>query len=492
MLSPRDAWHATLGQLQLQLNRATFDTWLKGAELVSADNNEFVVRVRHAYAKDWLEKHQQFMITQALSNIYAQPVTLRFVVNSPSHQPRSERTGPLWDLIREQTEAANAAEPDTPGKTTSRTIPTDSDYREWDPRFNKVERTPIAERADLFKTPLNKRFTFDSFVVGASNRFAYAAAQAVAETPGATYNPLYIYGEVGLGKTHLLQAIGHACEAAGKHVIYITAETFTNELVMAIRAHTTAEFRERYRRADVLLVDDIQFMAGKNSTEEEFYHTFNTLCDQNGQIVVVGTKPPRAIKKLDERLRTRLEGGLMADIQPPEEDTRRAILEAKATSQNAVLPPDVAQVLAQQEITNVRELEGLLTQVLARATLTRQPLSVELAQSVLGKHLAPKSTAPRKASLDDILQATATYHQLSLDDMLSKRRTKMVVRARHIAMYLAREETDASLPQIGEAMGGRNHSTIHYGYQKIAQCVDDDAELRKEVTAIRHQLYQRL
>lgn len=492
MLSPRDAWHATLGQLQLQLNRTTFDTWLKGAELVSYDGGEFVVRVRHAYAKDWLEKHQHDLITRTLSNIFAQEAHVRFVIHTPGSGPKSSQSGPLWDYLRNQTRQGGESGPNSDRYEAQSDEEYDRpDYREWDPRFNPIPHRSLAERRDLFKTPLNKRLTFDTFVVGPSNRFAYAAAQAVAEAPGMIYNPLYIYGNPGLGKTHLAQAIGHSCEAAGKRVLYVTAEAFTNELVMAIRAQTTADFRERYRRAEVLIMDDIQFMAGKSSTEEEFYHTISTISSQGGQVVVVGNTLPRAIKKLDERLRTQLEWGLLADVQSPEEETRCAILETKAAEQQTFLPAQVAQTLARYNCDNVRELEGLLTQVLARATLTKKPLTVDLARQVMEKSAA--LTSPRGATpqLDDVLEATATYHQLSMDDLLGKRRTKALVHARHVAMYLAREETDASLPEIGQAVGGRNHTTVLYACQKIAACVSDDPDLRDAISEIRHQIHQR-
>jgi chromosomal replication initiator protein len=270
-------------------------------------------------------------------------------------------------------------------------------------------------------------------------------------------------------------------------VIYITAEAFTNELVTAIRARKMDEFRERFRKTDVLLLDDIQFIAGKSSTEEEFYHTFNTIFGQGGQVVVASDQHPRTIDKLDARLRSRLEGGLLTDIQPPELETRLSILHAKSTVQGTTLPEEVATILARHTTGNVRELEGLLTQVLARAALAKQPLTAALAEQVINKNGAQPRR--RTTNVAQVLEATATYHQLSLDDLLSKRRTKDVAHARQIAMYLAREETDASYPQIGAALGGRNHSTVLYGYQKIAKTVETDEALRREIGDIRRQLY---
>jgi chromosomal replication initiator protein len=514
MLTPKDAWQATLGQLQLQLNRSTFDTWLKGAELLAYEDGEFIVRVRHAYAKDWLEKHLAEQITQALGRIFERSVKVNFVVYLPNRKAVQPAAGPLFTAAQPSEQVASAGSngshsstgPEststkpadktladakdtgaTHGDTDPATQTASPDYSEWDPRVTDVRRTPTTSPTAVDETSLDQRYTFESFVTGPSNQFAHAAAQAVAESPGKRYNPLVIDGGTGLGKTHLLQAIGHASQARARRVIYITAEAFTNEMVTAIRARKMDEFRERFRKAEVLLLDDLQFMAGKSSTEEEFYHTFNTIFSQGGQVVVASDQQPRTIDKLDDRLRSRLEGGLRADIQPPELETRLAILRAKSTAQGTTLPDDVATILARHTTGNVRELEGLLTQVLARATLAKQPLTAALAEQVINKNGAQPRR--RTTNVAQVLEATATYHQLSLDDLLSKRRTKDVVRARQIAMYLAREETDASYPQIGSALGGRNHSTVLYGYQKIARTVETDEALRREIGDIRRQLY---
>jgi chromosomal replication initiator protein len=486
MLTPKDAWLATLGQLQLQLNRSTFDTWLKGSEVLAYEDGEFVIRVRHAYAKDWLDKHLKAQIIQTLSHVFKRSVQVDFVVYLPNRQ-RADivDAGPLF-----------ASAPAADGQTVSEEV-TDltvdewlSNYDEWDPRVSHIEYGGSHEQPSAGSVPLDRRFTFDTFVTGPSNHFAYAAALAVVEEPGTRFNPLVVYGGVGMGKTHLLQAIGHESQRTGRQIVYLTAEAFTNELVDAIRTQKTDDFRARFRSLDLLLVDDIQFMAGKASTEEEFYHTFNAIISQGGQVAVVCNQHPRLLHKLDDRIRSRLEGGLLADIQPPEFETRLEIVKVKAAAQGSVLPDDVASVLAHHATANIRELEGLLNQVLARAVLTYEPLTLELARQVIDKNsLHPSPTPHRKRSkLTDVLEATASYHQLSLDDLLGKGRSKKVVHARQIAMYLAREETSASLPQIGEALGGRNHSTVLHGYQKIADSVADDDRLRNELSAIRQQL----
>lgn len=494
MLTPKDAWQATLGQLELQLNRATFDTWLKGSEVLAYEDGEFVIRVRHAYAKDWLEQHLNSQIIEMLGRILGRSVTVNYVVHLPTARFHHPPAGPLFaDLPSEaasKSEGLAAAEqpPASPPAADPPPSPWLA-FAEWDPRVSEVRRTSELDMPIRNSARFDARYTFDSFVTGPSNHFAFAAAQAVAGTETPAYNPLFIYGGVGLGKTHLLHAIGQVAEGAGKNVIYVTAETFTNEMVAAIRGKTMDEFRSRYRTVDVLLIDDAQFVAGKTSTEEEFYHTFNAVFSRGGKIALASDVHPRSISGLDERLRSRFEGGLLADIQAPEYETRHRIVKAKSAAQDVTLPDDIAELMARHETDNVRELEGLLTQVLARTKLTKEPLTLALAQAVLNKNSArPPQPTRRATSIDQVLQATAKYHQLSMDDLLSKRRTKAVVRARQIAMYLAREETAASFPQIGAALGGRNHSTVLHGYQKIAGEVDLDEDLRREVSDIRRQL----
>lgn len=547
MLEPKQAWQATLGQLQLQLNRATFDTWLKGSELLAYDDGSFTIRVRHAYAKDWLDKHLKHLIVQTLSSIYGQPSQVHFVVILPNRKrPDVIERGPLFPQAAGEASDPAPAQGETPRPTVSdledtqpvivpqvsppkatpartRTkrrvtaksvaaaktqaatrnvstptqveivptrapAPAEPDYSEWDPRFTEIRRSHPGPLPPVETVRFDRRCTFASFMTGPSNQFAWMAAQSVAEMSAPKYNPLVLYGSIGLGKTHLLHAIAQAVAASGCQPVYTTAEAFTNDLVGSIRTKTMDEFRAKYRGARVLIIDDFEFIAGKTSTEEEFFHTFNAVLANQGQIVVACSAPPREIAGLDVRLRARLEGGLLADLQAPDYETRLKIVRSKAVEQGVTLPPEVAESLAGHEAGNVCEIEGLLTQVTARATLTKQPLTKALAEQALNRTAAPPPR--RKANVRDILEATATFHQLSMDDLLSKRRTKAVVRARHIAMYLAREETEASLPQIGEALGGRNHSTVLHGYQKIAAEIGADEALRQELTRIREQLYQ--
>jgi chromosomal replication initiator protein len=333
---------------------------------------------------------------------------------------------------------------------------------------------------------LNPRYTFSTFIVGSGNQLAHAASQAVAEAPGQAYNPLFLYGGVGLGKTHLLHAIGHTAIQDGLAVLYVSSETFTNEIINAIRFRTTEEFRTKYRSVDVLLVDDIQFIAGKDSTEEEFFHTFNALYENNKQIVVCSDRPPKAIVSLAERLRSRFEWGLIADIQPPDLETRVAILRAKSDSMGRRVPDEVLTYLANRVQSNIRELEGSFNRLFAVAQLQGLPLSIETAKAALA-NLASDSQQ-RRVSVAAVLDAVAEYYRIPADDLRGKQRDKHIVVPRQVAMYLMREETEASLLEVGQALGGRDHSTVLHGVEKIARELNDNTALRKDVNSIRQQL----
>ena len=346
----------------------------------------------------------------------------------------------------------------------------------------------IAGGQSMFIPPprLNARYTFATFIVGSANQLAHAASLAVAEAPGQAYNPLFLYGGVGLGKTHLLHAIGHVAVERNMSVLYVSSETFTNEIVNAIRYRTTEEFRAKYRSADLLLVDDIQFIAGKDSTEEEFFHTFNSLYESNRQIVICSDRPPKAIVSLEERLRSRFEWGLIADIQPPTLETRVAILRAKADMMRRAVPDEVIEYLATRIHSNIRELEGSLNRLLAFSQLQGMPLTIDTAKAALAS-LATDGRQ-RRVSVADVLEAVAEHYRISPDDLRGKQRDKHIVVPRQVAMYLMRQETEASLMEIGQALGGRDHSTVLHGCEKINREVNEDSALRKEVLAIRQQL----
>ena len=338
----------------------------------------------------------------------------------------------------------------------------------------------------LITPRLNQRYTFSTFIVGGGNRLAHAASQAVAEAPGQSYNPLFLYGGVGLGKTHLLHAIGHTAIEHGLAVLYVSSETFTNEIINAIRYRTTEEFRAKYRSVDVLLVDDIQFIAGKESTEEEFFHTFNSLHDTSKQIVICSDRPPKAMISLQERLRSRFEWGLIADIQPPDLETRVAILRTKAEMMGRMVPDDVVNYIASRVQSNIRELEGTFNRFFAFAQLQHLPLTIETAKSALSNLAA--DGRQRRVTIAEILDVVAEFYRIPKEDLCGKQRDKHIVVPRQIAMFLMRQETEASLLEIGQALGGRDHSTVLHGCEKIGREVNDNTTLRKEVMAIRQQL----
>lgn len=435
-------WHAALGQLQMEIPRAAFDTWVRDAEYLAYEDSTFIIGVRNAYARDWLEDRLLTTVKRVLTGILGKTVDVHFVV---------------WQ----------------------------GDPQE-EPNESAFVRAPIETASQTTPASLNSRYTFDSFVVGTGNRLAHAAAQAVAESPAKAYNPLFLYGGVGLGKTHLLHAVGHACIGAGLNVLYVSSEEFTNDLVNAIRAHNTATFRERYRRIDVLLIDDIQFIAGKESTQEEFFHTFNTLHGQDKQLVISSDRPPKSMVTLEERLRSRFEWGLTADIQAPGFETRLAILGSKAERAGRQIEDEILELIAQRVQSNIRELEGALTRVLAYADLSGQSLSISLVEMALGE-LEVRSGS---VTAEDIIAAVARRFDVEEDMLISRNRSKEIAHARQVAMYLIREETSSSLPKIGSDLGGRDHSTILYGYGKISDLLETNETLRRDVMAIREQLFQ--
>lgn len=425
---------------------ANFDTWLRPTRGVEYSDSVLLVGVPTTYGREWLEQRLAAVIKKTLSEVGYPELNVRFrVMSELASDPSGRRRG-----------RAPAHAP---------------------PPFLDSQRSAF-----------NPRYTFGDFIVGGSNRFAHAAARAVADRPGQTYNPLFIYGGVGLGKTHLLHAIGHSVnrEYPDYGIVYATAERFTNEIIKAIRDSTTDDFRDYYRRVDILLIDDIQFISGKESTQEEFFHTFDALHGSSKQIVISSDNPPKALNPLEDRLRSRFEWGLIADIQPPDLETRIAILRSKAELQDCPVPPDVIQFLARRIPSNIRELEGSLNRIIVYASLNERQLSVDLAAAALDS-----LSGPRRPQLtpQSIISTVAKHFGLSTDDLSGKSRDKSVVVPRQIAMYLVREETTASLEQIGQLLGGRDHTTVMHGWDKISAAVQDDHQLRNDVLAIRSLLY---
>ena len=446
-VTAKEIWEAVLGELQLQLTRTNYDTWLKDTVGLSYDEDQFVVGVPSVFAVEWLEQRLGSLIHKTLINVIGNGVngdelSVIFQLREPPAPARARARG---------RSAAGAG------------------YRKNG------------------SNGFNPKYTFDSFVVGNSNRLAHAAALGVAEKPGHVYNPLFIYGGVGLGKTHLLQAIGHFVSSSRMRVLYVSTEQFTNEFIKAIRERKTEDFRQKYRNVDVLLIDDIHFIIGKEQTQEGFFHTFNDLHNANRQLVITSDRPPKSMPLLEDRLRSRFEWGLIADIQLPDLETRLAILQTKAEENKVTVPPDVLDFMARKVQKSIRELEGSLNRVLAYARLTKSPLTVELSSKALAEF---PETAPRR-SLNPplIISNVARYFDLEPEVLAGKRRDKLTAMARHIAIYVIREETSCSFSEIGRMLGNRDHSTTMRGYDKIALEINTRPQLRRDVIEIREQLY---
>jgi len=449
-MKPDQIWQTALGELQLQLTGATYNTWLGRTQLIAYEDGTFIVGVHNGYAKDWLENRLLSMVKRTLTGLIGRSVEVRFVV---------------WNKELDAGQGGPLLQP---------------------PSHPVSQPAYVLSQQTTRNHSLNQRYTFDKFVIGPSNRLAHAASLAVVEKPAAAYNPLFLYGGVGLGKTHLLHAIGHSYRSRNLEVLYTSSEQFTNDLINAIRTQTTEDFRNKYRTADILLIDDIQFIAGKESTQEEFFHTFNTLHVNGKQIVMTSDRAPKALVTLEERLRSRCEWGLIADIQPPDLETRMAILRAKAESQPIPVPDDVVELIARQVQSNIRELEGTLNRVVANSQLMSIPLTVETASATLTELLV----RPMSISVDEIIRLVAAFYGIDVAALCGQSRSREMVKPRHIAMFLARDLAGASLPQIGAAMSGRDHTTILHGVNKIAEEIEHDDGMRREVLTIREKLYR--
>ncbi|WP_166245897.1 chromosomal replication initiator protein DnaA [Paenibacillus turpanensis] len=444
---PNELWQNVLLVMQGMLNKPSFDTWLKGTKATVFTDQEVVVLAPNSFSRDWLEKRYTKLIRTAVLESTGRQVDVKIV----SQEDKPERP---------------AEQPAPPVAQPPRTRPAD----------------------ESFAPMLNPKYTFDTFVIGSGNRFAHAASLAVAEDPSNSYNPLFLYGGVGLGKTHLMHAIGHYIlqHNPNNRVMYISSEKFTNEFINAIRDNRGESFRSKYRNMDVLLVDDIQFIAGKESTQEEFFHTFNELYEAGKQIILSSDRPPKEITTLEDRLRSRFEWGLITDIQPPDLETRIAILRKKAKAENLDIPNEAMMYIASQIDTNIRELEGALIRVVAYSSLINEDVSAHLAAEAL-KDIIP-SSRPKMITIADIQQKVGEYYGLKMDDFKARKRTKAVAFPRQIAMYLAREMTDFSLPKIGEAFGGRDHTTVIHAHEKISESIKADQDLFKIINTLREKI----
>ncbi|MGM7703288.1 chromosomal replication initiator protein DnaA [Pseudalkalibacillus sp. Hm43] len=444
-----DLWNKALGEIEKKLSKPSFETWLKSTSAHSLQNDTLVITAPNEFARDWLESRYSNLISETLDSITGTKLAVKFII--PQNQTQDE-----IDLDQASKKRA------------------------------KVE----AEQSDenLTQSMLNPKYTFDTFVIGSGNRFAHAASLAVAEAPAKAYNPLFIYGGVGLGKTHLMHAIGHYVidHKPSAKVVYLSSEKFTNEFINSIRDNKTVDFRNKFRNVDVLLIDDIQFLAGKEQTQEEFFHTFNALHEESKQIVISSDRPPKEIPTLEDRLRSRFEWGLITDITPPDLETRIAILRKKAKAEGLDIPNEVMLYIANQIDTNIRELEGALIRVVAYSSLINQDMNADLAAEAL-KDIIP-SSKPRTLTIHDIQEMVGEKFNVRLEDFKAKKRTKTVAFPRQIAMYLSREMTDFSLPKIGEEFGGRDHTTVIHAHEKISKLIGSDQQLQNKIKEIRDAL----
>ena len=429
-----NAWQEILSYLKSKVNTQSYQTWLRPTRFSHADQETLVVSVPNREFQEWLPEHYGALVQEALERLHLGFHAIRYAVEEiPS---------------KKSTENANAQ--------------------------------PLQAQLDFDSVDhqLNPRYTFDTFVVGSCNQFAHAAAQAVAETPATVYNPLFLYGGVGLGKTHLMQAVGHLVKRKWKtmRLAYVSSEHFTNEVINSLRYDRMVSFREKYRNVDILLMDDIEFIAGKERTQEEFFHTFNALYEAQKQVVMSSDCPPKEITGLEERLRSRFAWGLTADLQAPDLETRRAILAKKSESQNVILPDDVSDFVARKIKSSVRDLEGALTRLIAYSSLTGADISLSMAQQVL-KNLMDLDE--RRISIEHIQRTVCQEFNLSLSQLKAKNNSHAVAFPRQVAMYLTKELTPASLPQIGREFGGKHHTTVLHSIKKIAELRQSDRDLNR-------------
>lgn len=468
---PHAVWRQLQSELEIEQG-GSFDKWVQDTWVIAYEDGEFLIGLPDAFRYDWIVHRLSRQIKRKLAVIVGRStIDVKFRVQPrPVSDPPDASPAPLYSQPPEIVEP----QPVSP-------LPPAS------PVPAAMNGNGYHSHSDSAPTSMqvNPRHTFETFVVGNHNKLAHAVGEAVAERPGTLYNPLFVYGGVGLGKTHLLHAIAIQLTKLGYQALYCTSEQFTNELIAAIRHQTTDQFRAKYRYVDALLIDDIQFISGKESTQEEFFHTFNHLYAAGKQIIISSDRPPKSLATLEERLRSRFEGGIQTDIQTPDFETRVAILQSKAQRQQLQVPHDVLMLLAERVDSNIRELEGALNNLWIHAQLHRAPLTLGLANSILN-NLSPQRTPCPPAR---VIQIVATFYGLTASDLLGRGRTAPVAFARHVAMYLLREENGLSLPAIGDQLGGRDHTTVRHGVEKITHDLEQQEALRRDISNLREKLY---
>lgn len=441
-------WQAVLGEIELNLSKANFTTWFKNTFISSVEEDKVVVCVPNTFTKAWLEKKYHEQISNALQNVSEKKI------NEIFYKVETRKTSPVGDLLKKITKKKESNEDDL---------------------------------ITINRFGLNSKYIFDNFIVGKGNELAHAACQAVAANPGNAYNPLFIYGGVGLGKTHLLQAIGHEVASKVNNILYVTCEKFTNDYIQSVKMGKAKEFKDRYRNVDLLLIDDIQFMAGKDGTQEEFFHTFNELHQTNKQIILTSDRPPKSIPALEKRLLSRFEWGMIADVTQPDTETRVAILDAKCKEKNYTLDADILYFIANNVQNNIRELEGALNRIIAFHEFNNSKPTVDTTKSILSSLLS--SLKSKSITSKDVIDSVSKFFDVHIQDLVGKSRKKELVYPRQITMYLMRIEINTSYPTIGQELGGRDHTTAMHACNKIIKEVDDNEKVKQDIDSIKQLLY---
>jgi chromosomal replication initiator protein len=465
-MTNEELWQAALGEIELSISKANFITWFKNTTILSNEGGKIMIGVPNGFAKEWLENKYNTFVLKALRNFQDDVREIACTIyNIQDYNPNKPKN---VDAIKPQS-------PSNPSMTVDLSTHTP----------NNTNRSLASSLA----SNLNPRYLFSNFIIGESNELARAACYAVSQNLGRAYNPLFLYGGVGLGKTHLLQSIGNEIllNDPNKKVKYITSERFANELIEAIKTQRAGQFKTEYQQIDLLIIDDVQFLSGKEKTQQEFFHVFNALYQLNKQIVISSDRPPKAIPTLEERLRSRFEGGMIADVGKPELETRMAILKAKSNEKNFPLREDVAHFIAENIKNNIRELEGALNKVIASCELERIEATLENIPKILGEII---SSGKRKGiQFQDIINAVAEHFNIEISDLINKGRKSEVAKARQIAMFLMRSELNASYPNVGDKFGGRDHTTALHAYEKINRELEQDEKLRETLTILREKIY---